>query len=168
MTQRFFCLLAIVTSVAVRAEEKTSTAFTWKSLEISGIYVTQGANQNSTSAEAAWTPAFRINSSLAVRGNFGVAALRANDIYGNQTTFTMIDVEALFRYYLTPDWDLDIGGGIQTWVNQGGGNGVVSANLGYDLTSPWLGFVDRLFDGYSDAFQNVNANEFRAGFGLNF
>ena len=178
MSLLFRCSLPLVlivfTTLIAQAEGSSKDSFEqnffWRKLDISALYVEQqGSSQNTTSALLAWTPEYRLDPQFMVRGNFGITALKDQNPPGHQITFTTLDAELLLNYLYIDHFDIELGGGVQNWTNQGGTKAIFSGDLGYRLPKEYsLGFIGRIFAGYSNCDQIERANEYRVGFGLYF
>lgn len=163
----YIFLVAAAFGSHARAEQMTSGAWQLATFEISFIEALQGSG-NTASGMLAWTPRYAIDGRYAVRANLGAAPLRGNGAHGNNITFAAIDAEVLGRMMVSERFDVEAGGGIQDWDNQGGVAGAASVNIGYEPAPWWLGFIDRAFVGYTNVFHKTNVSELRAGLAYTF
>ena len=139
------------------------------SFELSALYIDQGSNQNSSTAMVAWTPASWFNESFAAGLHLGISGIQVRDSAGDKKTAPLYDYEAFIRYAMRGVWDIQLGGGTQTWGQGGGSASVGMAQLGYDPIDHVFGCIDRFFVSYARFEQKVKpANEYGLGIGILF
>ena len=150
----FFLLCAFVFSQNSRAE------ISFMEFQANGIGVTQAAGGNSYSGQLSWNPTVGMGP-IALRGDLGLTLLKSTF----DSKFTVIDYQLLLKYDLLGPISIEGGGGLETWVNNGGTHLVLSGNLVWGLK--FLSIFDRIFAGYSRFFLSGNAtNEFKLGVGF--
>jgi hypothetical protein len=166
-----FIILSGLSSVGAAEPTVASGApgtFMLPSFELNYLNANQGSGDNSSTAQVSWAPLYRFTPMFAVRGNVGVSALRGHNMQNEQMTFAMFDFELLARLYVFGNFDVEAGGGVQNWVQQGGSAGAFTVNFGFHPTVPLLTVLNRFFIGYTNVDQATNVSEFRAGLTASF
>jgi hypothetical protein len=126
--------------------------------QANGYAASQASGGNTISGQLSWNPELELGT-IALRGNLGAAVLKG--LFDNK--FVAINYQALASYRGLSPFALEAGGGLQTWMKNGGTHPILSANVAYGLG----GMINRLFIGYSRFLLTNNAtNEFRAGLGI--
>lgn len=144
-----------------------SDKFLLSSFQVNGLYVEQANDRSTTSVMAAWTPQYQIQSNLGLRANLGISSLK-NATGG---MFAVYDAELMLRYSFNQSWDLEAGGGVQIWQNNGGANPIATLTMGWKPSEKIFNLVDRFFVGYSRYYSEVNAveaNQILFGYGIQF
>lgn len=130
--------------------------------EINGIAVMQAAGGSSFSGQLAWTPRVGLTDLIYGRGVLGATMLKRS--LGG--TFVVLNYEVRAGIPLFGALNFEAGGGLQTWVSNGGTGLVLTGALAYG-TGWFDGTLDRIFFSYSRFFLSGNGtNEFRLGVGF--
>lgn len=128
-------------------------------LQFSGMYIWQNGGSSWT-GEFAWTPQYNITSDFGVRANLGGSILKGM----TSDHFTMLDYELLLNYTFITQWEIEAGGGAQTWIDHGGTRPAVSATYAFKPKEKLFTFVDSIFATYTHTFISDNAaNQVRLG-----
>lgn len=132
-----------------------------------GYYATQQSGGNSYSLQANWTPFFNFSEKFYLRGNFGLVPLKSSA----STTFIAYNGQILIGVAkLISQLGVEVGGGVETWIESGKIYTLVGVNLPWVFESNVLKVIDRVFLGYSSLMlSEVNATtEIKIGIGLSF
>lgn len=121
---------------------------------------TQASGGNVISGQASWNPTVDL-AALYVRGSLGLAVLK--NAFGGK--FLSTHVQGLAGMSLFWNFSIEAGGGVQTWVSNGGTNPILTGHLVKNLS--WFGSINRLFAGYSRYLLSGNTtSEFKLGVGF--
>ncbi len=146
-------LLAAVT--AFRLEASDNTSLSEFRAGVLGVY--QGEVGSSYSVELAWAPRFDLGL-LTLRGDLGLTVLK--NTFGDR--FLVFNYEALLDISLLPLLSFEVGGGLQSWLGNGGSKPIATANLLF----PFPGVIDEVYLGYSRLFLAGGVDEVHAGIGI--
>ena len=152
--------------MAKKMEEKQSK-FVLSSFQLAGLFVTQAEDRETQSVMASWTPSYWVSDEFAVRANLGISSFKGED----DDSFLVYDAQVLLRYVLMIDWDIEAGGGVQVWQDNGGSNPIITGTFGWNPDNKMGTIVDRVFVGfsrYSGSNKANEANEVLVGVGLLF
>ena len=139
------------------------------SFEVSGMYVDQGSGHNTSTAMAAWTPAYWFNEEWALGAHLGTSTIVTSDETNSKIGAALYDYELFGRYAMRGIWDIEVAAGSQTWGRGGGTASIGTVQFGYDPAVHMYGCIDRIFISYSQFNQAVKvANEYRLGVGMLF
>ena len=129
---------------------------------VNGVAATQSSGGNSYSGQAAWNPTIGLGG-FDLRGDLGVSLLKSTF----DTTFAAFDYQVFLKWGVLPVLSVEGGGGLQTWVNNGGTSPIAGGNLNLEFPGKLFTLFDRIFVGYSRYFLTGNGtNEFRLGLGI--
>ena len=121
-----------------------------------GIFVTNSTG-NSGSIEVSWNPSYELNSDWSVRGLVGAASLKGED-----GTLMMTEYGVMGAYDFMPTWEVELGAGIQSWSGQET-SPMIATNVLKTLEAPLLGYVDRVFAGFSQVSHEESTSVFKVG-----
>jgi len=151
-------MLAAIVSVPAIARAEIS----FFEFSANGLYASQSAGGNSTSGQVAWNPTMGIGG-LAIRGNLGVTYLKSSF----DSHFAAFNYQAFLKWGVLPTVSIEGGGGLETWVDNGGSHPIITGDLNFEFPGKLFSLFDRNFAGYSRFFLTGNGtNEFRAGVGF--
>ncbi len=123
---------------------------------------TQKGGGNVISGQTSWNPTLELVA-LYVRGSLGLSVLK--NAFGGK--FLATHVQGLAGMDLFWNFSPEAGGGLQTWVGNGGTHPIITGHLVKNLNSPWFGSVNRLFAGYSHYLLSGNTtSEIKLGVGI--
>jgi hypothetical protein len=152
--------MALCAATTVKAAESGDAAYRLVSFQFSGMYIWQGGGSTWT-GELAWTPEYKLMNDINLRLNLGESLIK--DAAGNHDA--LLDYELLVNYTCMANFEVEAGGGAQTWVNSGT-YGAISAGLGYRSKGK-IPVIDNIFATYTHVFiTGSNANEVRVGVGI--
>ncbi len=121
------------------------------------------AGQFTLTGELDWTPQVELGSVVYLRDLLGMS-LAKNQL---GSTFPMALLEQRIGFVLSPSLILEVGGGMQTWVNFGNTNPVLSSGIRVPLHQ--LALLKWVYLTYSHVFTATNEpNELRVGAGVSF
>lgn len=142
----------------VESVEAPSPEKTWDliSFRLEDIYVIQKGNANS--GQISWNPTLHVSDILVLRGLFGGSLLKRPDL----TLFTLLDYEAFFGVEKTVG--IEVGGGGQTWVDNGGTYFTWGGSLYVSLPS----VISRIFAGYGMVLTPTLSSVLRGGIAVSF
>jgi hypothetical protein len=127
-----------------------------------GLYATQAAGGNSYTGQAAWNPTIGLGG-VDLRGNLGISYLKSSF----DSHFAAFNYQAFLKLGVLPTISVEGGGGLETWVSNGGTHPILSGDVNFEFPFKLLGVIDRIFAGYSRFFLTGNGtNEFRLGVGF--
>lgn len=124
------------------AAMESTSAFNWKAFRVGALGASVGGL--GLSSELLWAPTYRLNSTFLLRGSVGGTVLPT--VFSS--LFPVIDTEILLSF--NPIWrlEVDAGGGIQFWVNNGGVIPVVKGTLQWVFENRKLWVIDRIYASY--------------------
>lgn len=138
-----------------------------KTMTLNSIVAIQPDN-DSFSGQVNWTPYLVFTDFFKARLNGGFSALLGS----NKKRFVMFDYQLLAHWDFLPNWGFELGGGGQTWLNNGGTRPVASSFLVLGTSKKIFGYIDRFFGGYTHRIplksKEVHTSEIIAGLGADF
>ena len=127
-----------------------------------GYAATQTGGGNVFTGQASWNPTMNLGV-IDVRGNVG-AALMKN---GFDSKFVSFNYQVLANYSIFSSLSVEAGGGLQTWMSNGGTHPIFSGNAVWGFPTKLFGYFNRIFAGYSKFLLTGNStDEFRLGVGV--
>lgn len=125
-----------------------------------GIY-SSNATGSTASGEVSWMPTYLINNDWSVRGFVGVSSFK-----GTTDTYLMSEYGILGGYKINPQWEVELGAGMQAGKSTSAGMGTVGVL--WSLGAPVLGCIEKVFAGYSAVSFNSPTSQIKVGVALNF
>ncbi|MBL7716451.1 MAG: hypothetical protein JNL01_13380 [Bdellovibrionales bacterium] len=157
--------LGLVTAIALTvsgfAGKSAQASISMMNFQANGYGVFQEAGGNVFTGQVAWNPTMEMGS-FKLMGNVG-AGLMKNAF---DKLFPGFNAQVFLQKDLLGRVGVQVGGGIQTWLTNGGTHPIASGNLYWGLTNKWFGMVDKIFAGYSRFFMTNATDEFRLGIGI--
>ncbi len=154
-----FLRFAVLTFMMIETTLLAETQPFQMQANLLGVFQTAGA-RNYT-GQLAWAPQFQLNEILGVRGELGVTLLKT--VVGD--LFPAANYEVLGQLSLSNLLVVEAGGGVATWIGEGGTFPIFSL----DLTTRPLAAGAQFFVGYSHfAMKGRPAEEFKLGFRIGF
>lgn len=134
----------------------------YRNFRLGGVGAFQGSGATySMSGEVAWSPTTHLAGPWGLRGNLSSSVLKS--LY--DTNFVALNGSAYLTIQPLPFLEVEAGGGLEYWINNGGLAPTVGGNLAVPLHL--FGLVNRLYLGASNFFlKSANALEARAGVGF--
>lgn len=128
---------------------------------LSQFTVIQGSNFVA-SGLATYNPKIKLGF-LSVGADLGGSMLKNR----NSELFTVLHAQLLAGLHVSDSMAVEVGGGVQNWLENGGTRPVVSGNLVLMPKSKFLGFIDEWIVGYSGyLISNLYTHETRLGVGI--
>jgi hypothetical protein len=135
------------------------------SFQLSGIGFFQSGGASVTSGMFSWNPTINASDWLDLRMNFGITILKAD----TEMNFFAAEYSAALALKTFDPVIIQLGGGAQSWFNNGGTKPIVTFDLAYRLAHPWLDFIDRFYLGYASILSSPSkTNIIRGGLGVSF
>jgi hypothetical protein len=115
----------------------------------------------------AWNPSlpFNINENYRLRLNIGAGLLSSRS---SGSSFIELNTEVFVAYERPKFWNFGIGGGVDTWISNGGVSPIVSGFAERKLDHPFLKHIDSLVVEFSEYLASDSASILRAGFRFGF
>jgi hypothetical protein len=147
---------AYAETTEVAPEGKTLSLLEFRA---NGYFAMQEGGGDTITGQISWNPTYSFGR-VSVRGNLGVGLLKGSF----EDKFISINYQALAHVGVLGGFGVEAGGGMQTWMDNGGTHPIFSGNLVYDLK--WM-VLNRVFAGYSYFLLPNNATqEIRLGIGI--
>jgi len=156
-----FCTSVIALTVLSASASAAMENVRYLDFRTNGIYVTNSTG-NSGSLEVSWNPSYELNSSWSLRGLVGVASLKGED-----GTLMMSEYGVMAAYDFMPKWEIELGGGIQSWSGEDT-SPMIMTNVLKTLEAPLFGYVDRVFAGFSQVSHDESTSVFKVGVTASF
>jgi hypothetical protein len=132
-------------------------------VQASGLAAVQGSGGNSFSALVSWNPTYKFTPAWALRGELGAS------VFKGAGHFFVAEYQVLGAYSGFAPLSLELGGGAQTWFDNGGTSFIASANGAWLLKHRVARYIDRIQAGYTACFFGSDfTHQIRAGIGASF
>lgn len=129
--------------------------------QANGLAVTQSSGGQTFTGQLSWTPEVGIGF-LSVRGSVGAALMKS--VLNEK--FLATHYQGFLKLSFLGLAALEGGGGLETWVGNGGTYPIVSGNFAVEFPGLIFG-INRVFAGYSHLFvTNNSTNQFKLGIGF--
>lgn len=125
-----------------------------------GIY-SSNTTGNTTSGELGWFPSYSIHSDWSVRGFLGLSPFK-----GTADTYVMSEFGILGGYKINPQLEVELGAGIQAGKSTSAS--MITSNVLWSLEKPFMGYVEKIFAGYSSVSFDVPSSQIKLGIILTF
>ncbi len=134
------------------------------SFRVSEIAALQANGANSFSGEVSWNPTYFFSQSIFILANVGGSLFK-----GVSSDFVVTEYEVLAGITFLDNLEVEAGAGAQTWFDSNSTNPLLSTDLAWKLSQKQLGFIDRVFVGYSAWMLPGNlTHEIKLGIGVAF
>lgn len=112
-----------------------------------------------------WAPSHQFSESFGLQLSVGPSLIKTKA----ETLAPMLEAMIFPSFSLSKQWSIEVGGGMQLFVNNGDRQWALHGNGIYQLESPWIGVVKYLQVGYTYAMiPTLPTHELRAGVGIVF
>jgi hypothetical protein len=127
----------------------------------------ESSNWVSLAPRVSWTPRYSLTYSDGIRLDVGLALITKVD----GGLFPSLDYVILYSRNFYDHFQIEIGGGLDSWIDYGGTNALARVNGAYLLSQSLLGsglILDRISVSYSAIFSSAFTQTFFFGVGLSF
>ena len=154
------CLLGLALLVGGRAHAED---FRYLDFRANGLMVNNSTG-DTFSGEASWHPSYAFGSDWKAVGIVGLAPLK-----GESETIILSEFGVAASYTFLPAWTAELGVGMQSWSGKAAvSSSMLNANVLWSLGEPFMGYVDKVFAGYSMVNHEEKTSEIKVGVTVTF